>query len=66
MCPISPELFGELKGEFFDCDLKVRQRKRVKADGEMVCTWQFYGSPKGHDRLAERPFARPDVEKFSV
>lgn len=64
VCSLAPGLFEELEGLFTSSGLRIRSRRRFKADDEMITTWYVYGTPKDHARLVEKLFAHPQVTRF--
>jgi putative Mg2+ transporter-C (MgtC) family protein len=65
-CPLIPDRFEEIEALFADCGLHIRNRKRLKADEEMICIWHAYGRPQEHARMMEKLFAHPDVRRFKT
>ena len=65
-CPSSSELLAELGGVIRDCGLKARKGQRAKSGQQMTCTWDVWGSPKGHEQLIGKLLAHPDVQEFEI
>jgi len=63
VCSMDHQKLAQLEEMFRQCGLRSRVNKQ-KRDGEMICTWEAYGSPKNHDRLAEMIFEDVDVKEF--
>jgi len=65
-CPLIPDRFEEIESLFADCGLHVRDRKRLKADEEMICTWHVYGTPQEHALVMKKLCAHPHVRQFKA
>lgn len=63
-CAIDPATFAELDAFYVTCRLRVHNFKRTKTNGEMICIWTAFGSPKRHDQLSKMLFEHPDVKEF--
>ena len=66
ICPLDNSLYDEITGIFKRNKLRVRNRSMAKKDGQMICTWQVYGSPKNHDLTMAKFLEDPEVKEFRV
>jgi putative Mg2+ transporter-C (MgtC) family protein len=66
VCALNLDLYVELEALFGDTHLKITDRHRTKADGEMICIWRAFGSRANHTHMMEKLFAHPDVRRFSA
>jgi putative Mg2+ transporter-C (MgtC) family protein len=64
--PISSELFADIEGMIRACGLRAQHGKRTRAENQMVCTWDVFGTPSGHQQLIEKLLAHPEVTGFEV
>ena len=66
LCSLDEPLYEGLT-EVIKCNrLQVRERTISKKDGQMLCTWQVYGSPKNHDQIMSKFLKNPEVIEFRV
>ncbi len=63
VCSMDHQKLAQLEDMFRQCGLRTRVNKQKRGD-EMICTWEAYGPPKNHDRLAEMIFNDADVKEF--
>ena len=63
VCPMDRQKLAQLEDMFRQCGLHTRVNKQKRGD-EMICTWEAYGPPRNHDRLAEMIFNDGDVKEF--
>jgi putative Mg2+ transporter-C (MgtC) family protein len=47
-----------------DSGLRLVDSKRTKSDNDMVLNWTIAGTPRNHDRLADKLFAHEGVKSF--
>lgn len=63
VCSMDRQKLAQLENMFRQCSLRTKGQKQKRGD-EMICTWEAFGSPKNHDRLAEMFFDDADVKEF--
>ncbi len=63
ICLMDRQKLAQLEDMFRQCGLRAKVNKQKRGD-EMICTWEAYGPPKNHDRLAEMIFNDVDVKEF--
>ncbi len=63
ICLMDHQKLAQLEDMFRQCGLRAKVNKQKSGD-EMICTWEAYGPPKNHDRLAEMIFNDVDVKEF--
>ncbi len=51
---VSWDKYKELKSLFKEYHLPIQNYKQEKKDGEMVCTFEVYGTTKRHDKLVQK------------
>jgi len=51
---ISWDKYKEIKSLFKEHDLSIQNYKQEKKEGEMVCTFEVYGTNKRHDKLVQK------------
>lgn len=66
ICQLDESLYNELTGVFKRNRLQVRERTMSKKDGQLICTWQAYGTPKNHDLTMAKFLEDPEVREFRV
>jgi len=64
ICAINREKLSELEAMFHQCGLRVKNSRQIKRKGEMVCTWEAFGTPKNHTQLMEMLLDDADVREF--
>jgi putative Mg2+ transporter-C (MgtC) family protein len=60
--PGRDEKHQELEGLFHGCRLRVRNRKRLKRNGEMVSLWDLEGRARDHICLSEKLLADKEIK----
>ena len=63
VCSMDRQKLAQLEDMFRQCGLRTKCQKQ-KRGGEMICTWEAFGAPKNHDRLADMLFDDADVKEF--
>ena len=63
VCSMDHQKLAQLEDMFRQCGLRTKGQKQKRGD-EMICTWEAFGPPKNHDRLAEMFFDDADVKEF--
>jgi putative Mg2+ transporter-C (MgtC) family protein len=63
VCSIDRQKLAQLEDMFRQCGLRMKGQKHKRGD-EMICTWEAFGAPKNHDRLADMLFDDADVKEF--
>lgn len=59
--PEQDEKQAELENLFRECHLRVRNRKRLKRNGELVSVWELDGRVRDHFYLAEKLLADKEI-----
>ncbi len=54
----------ELEALFDECRMRVRNRKRMKRNGEMIGVWDLEGRPRDHACLSEKLFADKEIKEL--
>jgi putative Mg2+ transporter-C (MgtC) family protein len=54
----------ELEGVFHECGLRIRNRKRLKRNGEMISVWELDGRARDHLCLAEKLLADKEIKEL--
>jgi putative Mg2+ transporter-C (MgtC) family protein len=54
----------ELEALYHDCGLRVRNRKRMKRNGEMISVWELEGRARDHFCLAEKLLADNEIKEL--
>jgi len=62
--PLKPDLFGEFDNLIRCCGLRVGHSKKGRTGDRMICTWDVFGPPQGHEELARKLLVHPDVQEF--
>jgi len=60
--PARDEKHQELEALSHGCWMRIRNRKRMKRDGEMVCVWELEGRVRDHLCLAEKLLADNEIK----
>jgi putative Mg2+ transporter-C (MgtC) family protein len=60
--PGREEKHEELEGIFLGCKMRVRNRKRLKRNGEMVSVWDLEGRARDHLCLAEKLLTDKEIK----
>jgi len=58
------EKHKELEALFHECRMRVRNRKRMKQNGEMVSVWELEGRVRDHLCLAEKLLADKEIKEL--
>jgi putative Mg2+ transporter-C (MgtC) family protein len=58
------EKHEELEALFRECRMRVRNRKRMKQNGEMVSVWELEGRVRDHLCLAEKLLADKEIKEL--
>lgn len=62
--PGRDEKHEELETLFHDCRMRVRNRKRMKRNGEMVSVWDLEGRARDHLCLAEKLLVDKEIQEL--
>jgi putative Mg2+ transporter-C (MgtC) family protein len=62
--PGRDEKHEELEILFHECRMRVRNRKRMKRDGEMISLWDLEGRVRDHLCLAEKLLADKEIKEL--
>jgi len=54
----------ELEGLFHGCKMRVRNRKRMKRNGEMISMWELEGRARDHLCLAEKLLVDKEIKEL--
>ena len=54
----------ELEGLFHGCKMQVRNRKRMKRNGEMISMWELEGRARDHLCLAEKLLVDKEIKEL--
>ena len=65
-CLMDEPKYDELTAMFGAAKLTVNDQTVSKRNDRMVCTWQAYGHPRGHDQVMNSFLAEPTVVEFDV
>ncbi|MGQ9832456.1 MAG: MgtC/SapB family protein [Candidatus Villigracilaceae bacterium] len=62
--PANPEKFVQIEAVFKACGLYVQNRKQIRSEIGMTCTWHARGSAAEHARLVEKILQDPEIKEF--
>lgn len=63
VCQADPEKLAQLEALFRECGLRLRRQRQSKAGGEMVCSWETYGTPRQHEKLVRAVLADDEIRE---
>ncbi len=60
---LTPDRIDGLEQLIVSNGLQVTNMKRMKVQGDIICTWEVVGTPQAHENLLQALFDLPDVRE---